>query len=174
MIDKLELWIYVEPTGKVPTIGKSGDAGLDCYADLSNLNPYTNLELLVGQVAKIPLGFHYAFKIRQINSDGYPSSRVRDTNDYYIEIANRSGFGTKEVVTELARICDASYRGIPHYSIAKIGGTVTTITHHQKVCQALIHPFVDPYKINIVLVNSLEELGTTDRGSGGFGSTGTT
>jgi len=170
----LELWIYVEPTGKAPTIGKPGDAGLDCYADLSYHDTYNDLRVLAGQVAKIPLGFHYAFKIRQINSDGHPSSRVRDTNNYYIEIANRSGFGTKEVVTELARICDASYRGIPHYSIAKIGGDVTTITHHQKICQALIHPFVDPYKVNIVLVNSLEELGITDRGSGGFGSTGTT
>lgn len=174
MIEKLELWIYVEPTGKAPTIGKPGDAGLDCYADLTYLLPFTKFMLLAGESIKIPLGFHYAFKIRQINSDGHPSSRVRDTNNYYIEIANRSGFGTKEVVTELARICDASYRGIPHYSIAKIGGDVTTITHHQKICQALIHPFVDPYNINIVLVNSLEELGTTDRGSGGFGSTGTT
>jgi dUTPase len=170
MINQLELWVYVEPTGKAPTIGKSGDAGLDCYADLIGCQ----VELLAGQAVKIPLGFHYAFKIRQINSDGYPSSRVRDTNDYYIEIANRSGFGTKEMVTELARICDASYRGIPHYSIAKIGGDATIITHHQKVCQALIHPFVDPQKIKIVIVDSLEELGTTDRGSGGFGSTGST
>jgi dUTPase len=170
MIEQLELWVYLEPTGKAPTIGKVGDAGLDCYTDLIG----SQLELLAGQVAKIPLGFHYAFKIRQIFSEGCPSSKVKDTNDYYIEIANRSGFGTKEAVTELARICDASYRGIPHYSIAKICGDKTVISHHQKICQALIHPFVDPQKIRIVIVDSLEELGTTDRGSGGFGSTGTT
>jgi dUTPase len=174
MINQLELWVYVEPTGKAPTIGKSGDAGLDCYADLTFNEPYVTLELIAGGVAKIPLGFHYAFKIRHINSDGYPSSRVRDTNDYYIEIANRSGFGTKEVVTELARICDSSYRGIPHYSIAKIGGDTTIITHHQKICQAIIHPFVDPQRIKIVIVDSLEELGSTCRGSDGFGSTGST
>lgn len=161
---RLQLWIYVEPSGKAPTIGKPGDAGLDCYADLQFPGNYTHL--YVGQSTKIPLGFHYAFY--EVDHNGF-----RVSSNYYIEIANRSGFGTKEGVTELARICDASYRGIPHYSIAKVCGDLTTISHHQKVCQALIHPFVDPYTIDIVFVDSLEALGSTSRGSDGFGSTGT-
>jgi len=167
-MQQLELWIYVEPTGKAPTIGKHGDAGLDCYCDLSSFDGQS-LEISAGESAKIPLGFHYAFKIKDIS---YHGVSIKDTDNYYIEIANRSGFGLKEMVTELSRICDAGYRGIPHYSIAKIGGPKTTVTHHQKICQALIHPFVDPYLVNIVQVSSLEDLGTTERGSNGFGSSG--
>lgn len=158
---QLQLWIYLEPNGKMPSRGKEGDAGLDCYADLSNLG---ELKIKAGQSAKIPLGFHYAFV--EVDYRGH-----RISNDYYIEIANRSGFGLKEMVTELSRICDASYRGVPNYSIAKVGGEETTITHGQKICQALIHPFVDPYKIDIIQVDSLEDLGLTSRGSDGFGST---
>jgi len=152
--------IFREPNGKLPTLGNLGDAGLDCYADISE-----DLVLTAGQSAKIPLGFRYSFWRRSWGEE-HPE------NNMYMEIANRSGFGTKEMVTELARICDASYRGVPHYSIAKIGGDATVIKPHQKVCQAIIHPFADPRSIIIEEVSSIEELGETRRGAGGFNSSG--
>ena len=170
---KLTIKIFVEPNGKAPTKGKNGDAGFDCYADLTgetftiNGKPShpvletSSFELSRFHSAKIPLGFHYAFFI-----DGQP------TTDYYFEIRNRSGFGTKECVVELAAICDASYRGVPHYSIAKVAGSTTVITHGQKICQVLLHPFVDPHQVELVIVNSLDELGSTSRGGAGFGSSG--
>ena len=158
----LVIKLYREPNGKLPTRGKHGDAGLDCYADLQD-----PLVLKVGQAAKIPLGFRYA--IEQLD---HVTDRSYTTTHYYLEVANRSGFGTKEMVTELARICDSSYRGIPHYSIAKVGGDDTTVSHHQKICQILVHPFVDPGEIILQEVFSIEELGSTDRGSGGFNSSG--
>lgn len=170
--------IYVEPTGKAPSLGKEGDAGIDCYADCSkcDLSVFT---IEAGQTAKIPLGFRYAF-FMQSDADGLAemqlgpefANRLTPTNDYYIEIRNRSGFGTKEAVTELASICDASYRGVPHYSIAKVAGETTVVAHHQKVCQALIHPFVDPHSVSFELVSTIEELGSTSRGSNGFNSSG--
>lgn len=155
----LTLKIYVEPNGKCITKGKVGDAGLDAYADLSIWNN-EDVVLEQWQSVKIPLGIRYAFWV-----DG------KISNNYYFEIANRSGIGSKEGFTELARICDASYRGIPHYSIAKITLGNSTIKHGQKICQMLIHPFVDPQNIEIVLVDTIEELGLTQRGSDGFGST---
>jgi dUTPase len=163
-MNKLVIKFFVEPTGKIPTRGKQGDAGLDCFADLSTFDNQT-CALNVGQSAKIPLGFHYAFFYNNLGE-------LTPTNDYYFEIANRSGFGLKEMVTEVSRICDSSYRGVPHYSIAKIGGDPTIIQHHQKICQMLIHPFVDPYKFEILQVESIEELGSTSRGSNGFNSSG--
>ena len=168
--------IYVEPTGKAPSLGKHGDAGIDLYADC-----YAgSFTLEVGQTAKIPLGFRYAF-FNETDPDGLAemqlgedfANQIYPTNDYYLEIRNRSGFGTKECVTELASICDASYRGVPHYSIAKVAGTTTQIEHHQKVCQALIHPFVDPHCVRFEFVSTIEELGSTSRGSDGFNSSGT-
>lgn len=158
----LVIKLYREPNGKLPTRGKHGDAGLDCYADLQD-----GLVLRTGQAAKIPLGFRYALEWLDYGSD-----RSSTTTHFYLEVANRSGFGTKEMVTELARICDSSYRGVPHYSIAKVGGEDTIIFHHQKICQILVHPFVDPSDIILQEVSSIEELGSTDRGSGGFNSSG--
>lgn len=172
----LILKIYIEPTGKAPTLGRQGDAGIDCYADCSA----GSFVLEVGQTAKIPLGFRYAFfedldpdRLMLLQFGEEYNNQVVPTNDYYLEIRNRSGFGTKECVTELSAICDASYRGVPHYSIAKVAGTTTQIEHHQKVCQALIHPFVDPHKVRFEFVSTIEELGSTSRGSDGFNSSGT-
>lgn len=157
MTSKLTIKIFLEPNGKCITKGKIGDAGFDAYACSANQEM-----IMISQfeMVKIPLGIRYAFWV-----DGKVS------NDYYFEIANRSGVGTKEGLTEVARICDASYRGIPHYAVAKITPGITIIKHEQKVCQMMLHPFVDPQLVDIEIVNSIEELGTTDRGADGFGST---
>jgi dUTPase len=172
---QLIIKIYVEPTGKAPSLGRQGDAGLDLYADCSA----GSFTLEAGQTAKIPLGFRYSFfqdldpeRLMLMQFGEEYADQIYPTDDYYLEIRNRSGFGTKECVTELASICDSSYRGIPHYSIAKVAGTTTQIVHHQKVCQALIHPFIDPHKVRFEFVSTIEELGESTRGANGFNSSG--
>lgn len=156
----LTMKIFLDPEGKAPVPGREGDAGFDCFANLSDMT-YRSFDLKQGCSVKIPLGFHVA-----LWEDGQP------TNKYYMEIANRSGFGFNNGITELSRIIDAGYRGTPHYAIAKITEGTTIISHGDKVCQMLIHPFVPPSEVIVHVVTSLEELGLTDRGSGGFGSTG--
>lgn len=156
----LTMKVFLEPGGKQPQPGRKGDAGFDCFADLSSFKD--NICLLVeGSSAKIPLGFHVA-----LYEDDTP------TDKYYMEIANRSGFGFNNGVTELSRIVDSSYRGVPHYAIAKITKGSVLMQHGDKVCQLLIHPFVPPSDVKVEVVSSLEELGSTSRGAGGFGSTG--
>jgi dUTPase len=158
--------------------GQIGDAGLDCFADLFSdtfmvkrdscvltfsdvRDGFDAFVLSPLDVAKIPLGFRCAFFV-----DGRPST------DYWLEICNRSGFGTVAGVVPLASVVDSSYRGVPHYSIAKVVPGVVRITHGQKICQAVIHPFVDPHKVQVEIVSSIDDLGVTSRGDAGFGSTG--
>lgn len=156
MTKKLQLKIFVHPNGQAPQRGKPGDAGLDCFAVLPGL-----LTVAQGDLVKISLGFSYAFW-----EDGKVS------HDYWLDIRNRSGVGTKSGLVTVAEVGDASYRGIIHYCAAKVTPKDYGIAHGAKIAQAIVNPFVDPYKIEIIVVDSLEELGTSLRGAGGFGSSG--
>jgi dUTPase len=177
-LSSLILKIFVEPNGKCPTRGKPGDAGFDVFADLVSIGELGAINVKQGDQIKIPLGFRYSFFTKEDNEwteDGqqliYIPPEIAST-DYWLEIKNRSGVGTKSGMVELAAVCDASYRGIPHYCAAKITPGEYAITHGMKIAQALIHPFVDPHKVDIVIVSSIEALGITDRGADGFGSSG--
>ena len=130
-----------------------------------------------GDSAKIPLGFHYSFwESYEIHT---PGEREIDadiawmlSHDYFLDIRNRSGVGTKSGMATIAEVGDANYRGIIHYCVAKIARGAFTFTHGEKIAQAIICPFVDPHKVEIVQVSSIEELGPSARGSQGFGDSG--
>jgi dUTP pyrophosphatase len=83
----------------------------------------------------------------------YPRSSVSKTN---LRLANSVG------------IIDSGYRGhlIGVFDVKDNKINVEKYTRLLQICS----PTLDP--INVELVSSLEELGLTDRGSGGFGSTG--
>lgn len=156
MTKKLQLRIFVHPNGQAPQRGKPGDAGLDCFA----ANEST-IVALQGGIVKVSLGFSYAFW-----EDGEVS------HDYWLDIRNRSGVGTKSGLVTVAEVGDASYRGIIHYCAAKVTPGEYEISPGAKIAQAIINPFVDPYKVDVVVVESLSELGASLRGVNGFGSSG--
>jgi dUTP pyrophosphatase len=83
----------------------------------------------------------------------YPRSSVSKTN---LRLANSVG------------IIDSGYRGnlIGVFDVKDNKINIEKYTRLLQICS----PTLDP--INVELVSSLEELGLTDRGSGGFGSTG--
>lgn len=167
MSSKLELRVFVHEGGKTPQKGKRGDAGIDVFACLPE---YTNMvgrterfTIMVRQFeqVKVSLGFSYAFWL-----DG------EQTHDYFLDVRNRSGVGTNSGMATLAEIGDANYRGILHYCAAKITEGVYPIQHGAKIAQAIINPFVDPHKVDLVLVDTIEDLGPSDRGTTGFGDSG--
>jgi dUTPase len=155
----LKLKVFVHPNGKLPTKGKAGDAGIDAYAALSE---GTFLGFAQGELVKIPLGISYAF---------WENGEV--SHNYWLDVRNRSGVGTKSGFVTVAEVGDANYRGILHYCAVKTTPGTYSIFPEDKIAQLLINPFVDPHKIEIVQVSSIEELGTSSRGSNGFNSSGT-
>lgn len=167
-LSKLTLKVFLEPNGKCPTRGKPGDCGLDVYANI-------NAPIIVKQFdqVKIPLGFKYGIWVvkRSFNEISFRTSESL-TYDYWLEVKNRSGVGTKSGMVELAQVCDSSYRGIPHYCAVKVTPGEYIIEPNMKIAQMLIHPFVDPRLICIDDVDSIEELGLTERGDSGFGGSG--
>jgi dUTPase len=162
----LTLKIFVQKEGSAPTRGKEGDAGLDCFArvaaDADNGDGrHYSIDVLEGAIAKIPLGFSYAFWENGVVS-----------HNFWLEIKNRSGVGTNSGFVTVAEVGDANYRGEIHYCVAKVTPGKYSVKHGAKIAQALIHPFVDPYMVKIEVVSSIEELGPSARGVTGFGSSG--
>lgn len=64
-------------------------------------------------------------------------------------------------------VCDSDYRG--EYIVALHNDTNETVTIEpgERIAQLVVMPYI-PVKFNVV-----DELSSTERGSGGFGSTGT-
>jgi dUTP pyrophosphatase len=153
----LKLKVFVHPNGKLPTKGKEGDAGIDAYAALPEASSF-----LQGELAKIPLGISYAF---------WENGEV--SHNYWLDVRNRSGVGTKSGFVTVAEVGDANYRGVLHYCAVKTTVGKYTVEPGDKIAQLLINPFVDPHKIEIVQVSSIEELGASSRGTNGFNSSGT-
>ena len=80
----------------------------------------------------------------------------------------RSGLALKHGITCLNTpgTIDADYRGEVKVILANLGSEAFTVERGMRIAQAVVAPVV---KATLRLVDQLDE---TDRGSGGFGSTG--
>lgn len=130
----------------VPTYGSEFSAGADIYAALDK--PIT---IPAGEMRLIPSGF-----------------KTEIPPGYFGAVFPRSGLSTKRGLrlSNCVAVIDSDYRGewfIPLYNDSEI---IQTIEPKEKVAQVVILPCPT---INFVHVASLEE---TERGAGGFGSTG--
>jgi dUTP pyrophosphatase len=90
---------------------------------------------------------------------------------YYVEIYNRSGMAAKrEIIIVSSRVIDSDYRGevmVPVKCIADIPkGWFAPIKKGSRIAQMMIKKSIT------VEFEEVEELSETDRGTGGFGSTG--
>lgn len=108
--------------------------------------------------------------------DVAPQQRILVETGLHLEIPtgyvglvkDRSSVGSAGVHT-LAGVIDESYRGELKILLVNLGKSPYMISVGQKIAQLLIVPI---YSKTVAFVDSLEELSTTERGSGGFGSTG--
>lgn len=128
----------------IPTRAHETDAGLDLYSAEENSSLVPNDVLVVGTgiAIEIPEG-------------------------YYGRIAPRSGLAAKHGVDVLAGVIDSSYRGEIKIVLAKhtgIGGW--QFFKGEKIAQLIIEKHYN-FPLEIV-----DEINDTDRGDGGFGSTG--
>lgn len=85
--------------------------------------------------------------------------------DIHCRIESRSGLALKGLVV-LTGVIDADYRGEWKVILRNFGVSTQTIAKGDRIAQAVLRPTV---WANWTIV---EELGDTQRGAGGFGSTG--
>ena len=91
----------------------------------------------------------------------------KDTRLTTNRIGPQSGIATKKKLTVGAKVVDSDYRNIPHAHLINNSDETVTFTAGDKVVQGIITPvwLGDALKVESVNEN-------TERGLGGFGSTG--
>lgn len=136
----------VLPGGKLPERKTEGAACADCYA---RIDPVIIMQTIhPGETGIVPLGFKLAVP------DGY-----------YAEIRPRSGLSSKGII-EIMGTIDSDYRGEVGAIIFNGSKEDFRICNGDRICQMMIKKEIK-YEISVV-----DELDETERGNGGFGSTG--
>lgn len=152
MMKKMEVKIKLLPGGKMPTKGSAGAAAFDCYASEDiDIEDFPRL-IGLGFALELPPGYHA--KIFPRSSTGLKTG-LRQPNSCGIIDSDYRG----EVKAMYESKLNASYEG-------GCGCTVQHIKAGDRIAQMLIERNVD---VEFVVVDELSE---TDRGAGGFGSTG--
>ena len=82
------------------------------------------------------------------------------------QIWPRSGFAAKQGIDTMAGMIDCDYRGELKVVLMNHGTEDFTITHGMRIAQFLIAPYAHATTVEV------SELPETNRGAGGFGSTG--
>ena len=108
----------------------------------------------------------------------YPGTRFDAKTDLCVEIPEghvglivpRSGLGRKGIVlVNTVGVIDSDYRGEIGMTLQNTGSVPVAIAHGDRVAQMLIVPYA---KVQLERVDDVSELSETERGVGGFGSTG--
>lgn len=132
---------------KIPKRATAGSAGMDLYACIDE--PIT---LAPGQLAIVPTGIAIALP----------------DNSCAAFLYARSGLGVKHGIclSNGVGVIDSDYRGEICAGLCNVSDKPYTIEPDERVCQMVIAPVLTPDVVEA------SELDNTDRGEGGFGSTG--
>ena len=126
----------------LPQYAHFSDAGADLFAN-------EDIEVASGETAIVPTGLKFEIP------DGYE-----------VQIRPRSGMSVKTKTKVVFGTVDSSYRGPIGIMLTNYGEEPYQVHKGDKIAQMIITP---TYHANFLVVDKLSE---TDRGSGGFGSTG--
>ncbi|WP_173385073.1 dUTP diphosphatase [Ruminococcus flavefaciens] len=137
----------LDPRAVIPTRATAGSAGLDLCACLDG--PVT---LAVGEIKMIPIGI----------------TAQTDSDDIALLIYPRSGLSSKFGVSlaNCVGVVDSDYRGAWFVPLINHGRELFTVEHGMRIAQLI------PTRILMPDIEVSDELTETERGSGGFGSSG--
>lgn len=137
----------LDPKAKMPTYGSALAAGADLYVCLEE--PVT---IQPGQTVLLPTGISIAVP------EGYAGM-----------VFARSGLASKQGLAPANKVgvIDADYRGPVMVALHNHSQEPRTVNHGDRVAQLVIMPVLTPE------LEEVAELDETQRGAGGFGSTGT-
>ena len=147
MSDSVKVELKRLPHGEglpLPAYATTGAAGMDVVsAEDTVLSPGARYPVATGLAMAIPHGFE-------------------------IQVRPRSGLALKHGITlpNSPGTIDSDYRGPLGIIVMNAGSEPFRIRHGDRIAQAVLAP------VTMAAFNVVEALDDTDRGSGGFGSTG--
>lgn len=136
----------LKENAKIPTRGSIEAAGNDIYACIEN-----EVEIPPHKTVKIPTGF--------------AAEMLKGT---VALVYSRSGIATKRglVVCQGTAVIDSDYRGEWFIPLHNDSEELQTVNPGERIAQVIFTDFIVPEFAEV------DELSDTERGSGGFGSTG--
>ena len=145
----VEVQVYVEPGAQATVQATPGAAGWDLAARIESsvrINPGDRVTVRTGLWLAIPAGF-----------EGQVRPRSGLARAYGVTVANAPG------------TLDSDYRGEVLVLLVNHGHRAVVILPNERIAQLVIAPVP---QVRLSVVDSVEALGATARGDGGFGSTG--
>ena len=150
MRERLDLKVVrVHPLAALPRYASEGAAGLDLTAAMDaplSLAPHERAAVPTGLVIGLPPGH-----------EGQVRPRSGLAIRHGLTIVNAPG------------TIDEDYRGELAVLLVNLGTETVTIQPGDRIAQLVVAPVS---RVGIVEIGDVEELGATERGTGGFGSTG--
>jgi len=136
----------LSPQAEIPVYMTSGSAGCDVKACLKS-----NLTIAPGARVAVPTGLAF----------GIPEG-------FEIQVRPRSGLAIKKglTVVNAPGTIDCDYRGEVMVLLVNLGQEPVEVQHGDRIAQLVLQ------KVNQIDWKAVAELSETQRGSGGFGSTG--
>ena len=131
----------------LPKYETEGSSGMDLAADITS-----TINIKPGESSIIPTGISVSIPV-----------------NYEIQIRPRSGLAAKNQISVLNTpgTIDAYYRGEIKVILINLGNKTFKVEKGLRIAQMVLCP------IEKAKIREVEDLEKTDRGSGGFGSTGT-
>lgn len=145
----MQIFILRPGLASIPKYATEGAAGLDLSAALE-----APMILEPGQRAAVPTGLSIALP------KGHEG-----------QVRPRSGLSSKHGVTcvNSPGTIDEDYRGEVAVLLINLGQVAHTIQPGDRIAQLVVAPVT---RVAVLTVESADKLGSTNRGEGGFGSTG--
>jgi len=149
----------VRPNAILPRYATAGAAGMDLHA------------CLTGSVVLLPALVHRGMRVDCLYSapevETIPTGiAIELPPGYEAQVRPRSGLMAKHGVMAHFGTIDADYRGEIKVIMVNLGGEPFVVEPGMRIAQLVIAPVVR------IQWDEVDELGVTERGSGGFGSTG--
>jgi len=133
----------LHPDAILPTRATDGSAALDLYYCGTDMNLFPTQRCLL--------------------STGWAVAIPKDRAGF---IWPRSGMGVKSGIDRMAGLIDSDYRGEIMVLLINHSTVPLWIEHGQRIAQLVIGPIETPTPVEV------EDLDDTERGEGGFGSSG--
>ena len=145
-MNRVSVKIIAEKGAVIPEYKTTGAAGADVCAHIES-----DIVIPVGKSAMIPTGLFFEIP-----------------EGYEIQVRPRSGLAAKNGITVLNTpgTIDSDYRGELRVILINLGNEDFTIHNNDRIAQIIIAPVTQAIFI------PAESLSETERGAGGFGSTG--
>jgi dUTP pyrophosphatase len=151
---KIKVVFTNKSTNPDPAYATAGSSGFDFRADLDKAT-VPSMVIRSGKTAIVPTGLYFELP-----------------ENFEIQVRPRSGLAAKNGVTVLNTpgTIDADYRGEIKVILINLGEEDFVINHGDRIAQGVVATVTAK---NIINLSRVSEISTnTERGAGGFGSTG--